>query len=57
MKVSEIIDFTKPKDKVRFIEALVRAGQYGGKDKESMYNIIRTNYGLNDFNEDGVFIP
>ena len=54
---SEIIDFDKPKERARFVEALIRAGSYGGKDKESMLNLVRSSYGLNDFNEDGVFVP
>ena len=54
---SEIIDFDKPKERARFVEALIKAGSYGGKDKESMLNLVRSSYGLNDFNEDGVFVP
>ena len=57
LQVSETIDFSKPKDKARFIESLIRAGQYGGADKESMYNMVRANYSLSDFNKDGVFTP
>jgi hypothetical protein len=54
---SEVVDFSKPKERARFVEALIKAGSYGGKDKESMLNLVRSSYGLNDFNSDGVFIP